>query len=465
MAARRSLMRRRSLHLVIVLMVFYPFGVYVYTRSVNRATAEDIVLRNIDAGLNYCFEVKVTLEELLVRPPDVPPSEYDPLAWLAAEADEHDFARKLERLLYKGGVTETLIRFTRVYQGEKRLLHWGQNPPERFVDEVEVRYPIDRHAIRGQMLAATEGGTAAGICKISLPLNLGEGYAGRLVVGLVAPNIGTQLAALSERLSARALRMSLVGTSLLALLAAYIVYLNERTNQLELRLEEEKRLAYVGTIAAGMAHEIRNPLNSVKMNIQMIEDRLSQPGEAPGEYVVNKVARIHRETARLEESVNNFLAFARPKPLHREWADLNQAIEHVIEFLEPACQRACIRIVRDFSADLPQAYIDPEQLGQAMENLIRNAHQAIGENGIIEVYTGRQGGYFEIRVSDNGPGIPGEAQDKVFEIFFTTKEGGSGLGLTIVKQIVEAHGGELSFDTIEKRGTTFVIALPLDEEL
>jgi len=148
----------------------------------------------------------------------------------------------------------------------------------------------------------------------------------------------------------------------------------------------------------------------------------------------------------------------------RRWSDLNQAIDHVIDFLEPACVGDDIRLVRDYTADLPQVYIDPEQLGQAVENLIRNAHQAIGRDGIIEIYTGRRGDHIEVRISDNGPGIPSEARDKIFDIFFTTKQGGSGLGLTIVKQIAEAHGGDLSFDTIEKRGTTFTLTLPTTEK-
>jgi len=319
--------------------------------------------------------------------------------------------------------------------------------------------------VRRQIYAATGGGSTAGICTVSLPLDLGDNKERRLVVGLVSLNIGSQLGMLSQKLGYRALRLSLVGTSLLALLAAYIVYLNDRTRELQLKLEGEKRLAYIGTIAAGMAHEIRNPLSSVKMNIQMIEDKLVDCDDQQSGYLVNKVGRIHRETARLEEAVNNFLAFARPKPLERRWAGLTEAVDHVVEFLEPACAQDNIRIVRDYSHDLPQAYVDPEQIGQAVENLVRNAYQAIGSDGVVEVYTGRRGNHLEIRVSDDGPGIPADSREKVFEIFYTTKDGGTGLGLTIVKQIADAHGGSVSFETIDGKGTTFTIRLPINGEI
>ena len=463
MAARKPLLRKRSLHVILVVMVFYPLAVYVYAQSVTRATAEDIVLKSIDDGLAYCLNVKAALDELLAGLEGEYTPDLTALQRLSRELEDVGFERRLQRLVFSGGVTESLVRFTHVYDGEVRLLRWGQDPPGRIVGEVTVTYPIDAEAIRDRVLAATSGTESGGICTVTLPLEPGDEHRGKLVVGLASPDISTQLAALSKRLSLGALRMSLIGTSLLALLAAYVVRLNDRTGELELKLEEEKRLAYVGTIAAGMAHEIRNPLSSVKMNIQMIEDRLGEFGEKESDYLVGKVARIRSETERLEESVNNFLAFARPKPLQRRWADLNQAIDHVIEFLEPACLNDGIRIVRDYAADLPKAYIDPDQLGQAIENLMRNAHQAIGRDGIIEVYTRSHGDHLEIRVSDDGPGVPAEAHDKLFDIFFTTKEGGSGLGLTIVKQIAEAHGGSLAFDTIEKRGTTFTISLPAGE--
>jgi len=410
----------------------------------------------VKSTVNYCIELKNAFEAYLTRPHESSPE--DP----AAEIPNPDYDR-LQRLFRMGSMAGSQVRFTAVYEGERLLLQWGQGPIQNVLGEIHVADPNDPDVIRAvqrQVYEMTARGPSDGVCKIIIPMKLDNQRTGRLVVGLVAPDASSQLAQLSDLLGGRALRLSMFGVSLLALVAAYIVYLNDRTRELELRLEQEKRLAYVGTIAAGMAHEIRNPLSSVKMNIQMIESRLSNFGKSESDYLVTKVSRIHRETARLEESINNFLAFARPKPLQRRWADLNESIDHVVEFLEPACSNDNIQTVRKYAPGLPQAYIDPEQLGQAVENLVRNAAQAIRKNGTIEIQTALHNSSFEIRVSDSGGGVPPEARDKIFDIFFTTKQGGTGLGLTIVKQIVEAHGGDVTFESAEKKGTTFIIHLP-----
>ncbi|MFO7898985.1 MAG: ATP-binding protein [Planctomycetota bacterium] len=463
MAKSQPSLGRHALHVIILLMVFYPLAVYVYTRSVTRRSTEDIVLRHIDDGLDYCFHMKRALELVLLGGDGRQRAPRDPMDRFRERLSDGAYHQQVQQLVFSGHVASSLVVYAHVFDGENWLCGWGQDPPPPIVGAVSIRDRSNRAAVRQQIFSQTTAADGPGVCEISVPLEPGEGRGGTLVIGLATPNARTQLSALSDRVTDRGLRLALIGTSLLALLGAYMVYLYRRTRDLELKLEEEKRLAYVGTIAAGMAHEIRNPLSSVKMNIQMIEHRLNEFGETESDYLATKVARIHRETARLEESVNNFLAFARPKPLQRDWADMNQAIDHVVEFLEPACRGEGIRIVRDYAEDLPEAHIDAEQLGQAVENLIRNAQQATGEGGTIEVYTGRHDHVVEVRVSDDGPGIPPEVQDKVFEIFFTTKDAGSGLGLTIVKQIVEAHGGRVHFDTIEKRGTTFTIQLPISE--
>ena len=455
----RTSLRRHALHFIIVLLVFYPFGVYLYTNAVNRSTTQALIMKSVDGGLQYCFETKAAIEALLLQ--QHVRARLDPLERLLNDIDPGRFERNLQRLLNTSGDTTGLVSFTGVYKSDMPVLQWGRELPAT-AEEIIVREPIDYQALRERVFKTTSN-TSSSVCKIVMPLHLGSQHPARLVVGLVSPESASQLTALSERLNLRAFRLSLVGTSLLALLAAYVVYLNDRTRELEQKLEEEKRLAYIGTLAAGMAHEIRNPLSSVKMNIQMIEAKLGEFGAQVSDYLVNKVGRIHRETARLEESVNNFLSFARPKPLDRRWCNLNESINHVLEFLEPTCGADNVALVREFTPNLPQAFMDTEQLGQALENLVRNAHQAINKDGEIRVHTGIKDDSFEISVSDNGPGIPRHARDKMFDIFFTTKEGGSGLGLTIVKQIVEAHGGSITFDTIDGKGATFTMQLPTEE--
>jgi signal transduction histidine kinase len=283
-----------------------------------------------------------------------------------------------------------------------------------------------------------------------------------MLVGMSKPVLDAQVSEFQRPAFWSALQIAIICVAILAVFSAYIVFLSERSRALNAQLQEESRLAYIGTLAASIAHEVRNPLSSVKMNVQMIAnrlDRLSDPEEAA--YFRGKVERIQGEVDRLEGSIGHFLAFARPTPLRAQPVRLNAVTDDVLDFLAAECEAHKVQIVRRYARDLPLVQLDPGQFAQAIQNLVINAVQAMGRGGTITVTTEAADGAVALTIADTGPGIPKEIQDKIFEVFFTTREGGTGLGLNIVSRIVEEHRGKLTLKSEPGQGAAFRIELPV----
>ena len=228
----------------------------------------------------------------------------------------------------------------------------------------------------------------------------------------------------------------------------------------EAREETSARLAYIGTLASGLAHEIRTPLSSIVMNAELLaEDARSMPDEQCAE-VLKRAERIRTEAASLRETLDEFLAFARPPKMEFVPTKLNEWLEEVIEFAEPECAGHDIRIERDLSEGLFPVLIDQGQFGQVFMNLISNARDSIGEHGTITVSTWDDDRWVHLRITDDGGGLPPEVEGRIFDIFFTTKKQGSGLGLGIARRIVHEHGGTLTLENLPGRGASFVARLP-----
>ena len=220
-------------------------------------------------------------------------------------------------------------------------------------------------------------------------------------------------------------------------------------------------MAYIGTLAASIAHEVRNPLSSVKMNVQMMERRLARLTDPDDvDYFHTKFERVKGEVDRLEASISHFLAFARPPPLRAQPVQLNGVVDNVLEFLAPQCESRGTELVRRYADGLPPVELDPGQFGQALQNLVLNALQALGQGGTVTVATAMARGRVVLTVADDGPGIAEDVQEKIFEVFFTTRQTGTGLGLNIVTRIIEEHRGVLSVDSRPGDGATFRIELP-----
>ena len=233
--------------------------------------------------------------------------------------------------------------------------------------------------------------------------------------------------------------------------------------QLERDAREERasRLVYIGTLASGLAHEIRSPLNAIQLNLGLLKEDLDAVEAARRAEFAKRLDRITREVDGLQQLLTEFLAFAKPPQLEVLPTDVNQMLLDMEQFIAPACAQRHIQIIRDFAQELYPVALDQNQFGRGVIiNLLTNAMEQIGEQGTIRLRTRETSEYVEIAVEDNGGGVAKEHEGRIFELFFSTKEHGTGLGLAIARRIVQEHGGELLLENHPGQGATFIIRLP-----
>ncbi len=224
-------------------------------------------------------------------------------------------------------------------------------------------------------------------------------------------------------------------------------------------LVQAERLATIGKMAAHVTHEIRNPLSSIGLNIELLEEEIAS--EADRAESLQLVAAIKAEVERLSRIAEQYLSVARrPRPqLERERAE--DLVRELCAFVRPELDRAGVKLQIVEDGDLPEVDLDESQLRQALLNLIRNAREAMPKGGELVVSVrNAAGGVVEIHVDDDGPGIPEDVRASIFDPFFTTKQRGTGLGLAVTREIIEAHGGTIRCEPRAPHGTRFLIALP-----
>lgn len=223
-----------------------------------------------------------------------------------------------------------------------------------------------------------------------------------------------------------------------------------------LRTMQSERLAAVGTLAAGLAHEVRNPLNSATLQLQVLERRLAKGADE--DSLKRVIGLVRNEIHRLDNLVNDFLAFARPVPMQLEQVDVDSVVGAVLELVGPEARQQRTTLHHHQAEQAPIIRGDAERMRQVLLNLIRNALEALEGNGHIHLRTQVNSDRVVLEVEDDGPGIQDVAS--VFDAFFTTKEKGTGLGLAIVHRIIREHGGEVEVRS-RSGSTVFHISLPL----
>jgi signal transduction histidine kinase len=223
-------------------------------------------------------------------------------------------------------------------------------------------------------------------------------------------------------------------------------------------LVQAERLATIGKMAAHITHEIRNPLSSIGLNIELLEEEVA--ARAGDRESAQLVAAIKAEVERLSRIAEQYLSVARrPRPrLERERVE--DLVGELLAFVRPELDRAGVMSRLDADPALPEVDLDESQLRQALLNLIRNAREAMPKGGELAISVNRAEGGVEIRIDDTGTGVPDEVRATIFDPFFTTKQRGTGLGLAVTREIIEAHGGAITCEPREHKGTRFRILLP-----
>jgi two-component system, NtrC family, sensor histidine kinase HydH len=210
-----------------------------------------------------------------------------------------------------------------------------------------------------------------------------------------------------------------------------------------------------------VAHEIRNPLSSLDIHVQLLEEDLDALAPQLREQFAPRLEIIHGELHRLENIVEQFLRLASPSELDLEAIEIQRIVKHVCDLLRPEAADRRIEILTTVEDPMPQVMGDPVRLTQALLNLVINALQAVEREGRIEVRASASPEALSLEVQDSGPGIPAERLAAIFDPYFTTKAEGSGLGLWIAQQIVTAHGGTLRVQNGARTGAIFTVLLPL----
>lgn len=246
-----------------------------------------------------------------------------------------------------------------------------------------------------------------------------------------------------------------------------------REREAQARARRVERLAEVGAMTAGLAHEIKNPLSTIGLNAQLLGEAIADT-EMPDDErsrLQRRTEALRREVDRLKGILSDFLEYAGELRLDRRDADLNQVVQELADFFAPQADKHGVRVRLDVADPGPRASVDASQLKQAILNLMLNAVQAMadmpaGHAKELIVRTraherGPDGPWAAIHIIDTGPGMPPDRAAKVFEPYFTTKAGGTGLGLPTSRRLVEAHGGRLEMHSEQGRGTDFTIVIPL----
>ncbi len=237
--------------------------------------------------------------------------------------------------------------------------------------------------------------------------------------------------------------------------------------RLEVAKLQSERLAVLGKMAAQVAHEVRNPLGSITLNLDLTcreIDRLADgKGHSPNEGHT-LIKEMREEVCRIGRVIEDYLQFARLPKLQRQPVDLNAFLDQKLAFLCAELEQANVKLRTHFDPALTTINADANQLWQAMLNLIRNSREAMPGGGELTISTRRDGEQMVLRVSDNGKGMTGEQLQRVFTPFFTTKKEGIGLGMVLVHQIVTEHGGHIECESTSGKGSTLSLFLPLVEK-
>ena len=225
-------------------------------------------------------------------------------------------------------------------------------------------------------------------------------------------------------------------------------------------LVRSKTLSTLGQYSNELAHEIKNPLNAINIQMSLLEREISKHDFGTGEELSDVVKVVKEEINRLNKLAKDCLTFSKSGDLNRTEEDIGQILEELLSLITPHADLNGVNIYLTMTGHCPQVLVDKDKLKQALLNIVLNAIEAMIDGGDIAINVSKKDSYLNISIKDTGPGIPDEQHDKIFGLFYSTKSGGTGVGLAVTKNIIHAHGGNIRFEKLVE-GAEFIIELPL----
>jgi signal transduction histidine kinase len=231
----------------------------------------------------------------------------------------------------------------------------------------------------------------------------------------------------------------------------------ESVRRIEDEIELSRRLAAIGRLTSGVAHEVKNPINAIVVHLEVLRQKLQQFDPDTRRHV----DVIGSEIQRLDRVVQTLVDFTRPVELRLAEIDLRRLLDEVVLLAQPDAERHGVSIVRDYRSGSLPVKVDADLVKQAVLNIVLNGVQAMPHGGELTLLGSRTDDDAQLEIRDHGIGIPQEVRDKIFNLYFTTKKNGSGIGLAMAYRVMQLHNGSVEYDSVEGQGTTFRLRLPL----
>jgi two-component system sensor histidine kinase HydH len=299
------------------------------------------------------------------------------------------------------------------------------------------------------------------VFEVAKSLSLGNQPIGLVRIGFSSKEIHPILDQIKKNVALSILFFLILGISAIALIWENQNRHLRKMREMEDRIQLAGRLSSLGQLAAGVAHEIRNPLNAIGMGLQRLKREFLPQDESKKEEYLSFTEVISKEIRRVNEIIEQFLALSRPFQLNLRISSLQDLLKNLITLFQEEASSQGITLQAEIDSNLPPVKMDPERLTQAFINIMKNGMQAMDRRGTLRVEATCLKDRVEVTFSDSGSGISPDQMEKIFNYYYTTKEEGVGLGLPIAHRIIEAHGGQLKVDSQVGVGTKVTVLLPL----
>ncbi len=306
----------------------------------------------------------------------------------------------------------------------------------------------------------------AGVSTERVPIHSGGNVVGFLEYGVSPDAVLGTLDPMSRMITQSLMWMVLILVACIGGAILLLHFVADRHVYLSRRHADAQHLATIGTLASGLAHEIRNPLHAMNLHLEAVREELEEPRDDSPEKAAHIVSGIQRQIQSLSTTLTNFMNYAIPMELERDAVRLSPVLGEVVSLLEPEFHARHVEVLRDIPDD---AYVlaDPTALRQVLTNVLLNGAQALEKVDLrrLNIRAARMdSSRWTVFVEDTGPGLPADLADSIFDVFVSGRKGGTGFGLPIARRIMEAHGGSMSAENLPDGGARFVLTFPMAEK-